>query len=125
MDSESVSHSLSDSLPTSASTSASLSESHKVDSASTSQSQTASASENKYDSESIGSSTATEPSSSGDRVSTTSVVADPRATHSTKAKTKLPQTGNETTTNVGLLGGLGLFLAGLLGRKKRRDQSDK
>ncbi|MQC01274.1 hypothetical protein DN429_07210 [Lactobacillus reuteri] len=47
------------------------------------------------------------------------------AVSSTKATAKLPQTGNAKPVPASLLGGVGLFLAGLLGRKKRRDHNDK
>lgn len=44
---------------------------------------------------------------------------DQAAAQRDKSKGKLPQTG-ATTNQGGLLGGLGLLLAGLLGRKKKR-----
>ena len=44
---------------------------------------------------------------------------DHAAAQRDKSKGKLPQTG-ATTNQGGLLGGLGLLLAGLLGRKKKR-----
>ena len=128
---ESQSFSTSDSASTSLSTSetASLSgsDSQKVDSQSVSTSQTTSLSEDglaKYDSESIrqlGSSVTT----NADNYVNLARPVDPSATKTGKAVEKLPQTGNESAPATGLLGGLGILLAGLLGRKKRRDQEDK
>ena len=128
---ESQSFSTSDSASTSLSTSemASLSgsDSQKVDSQSVSTSQTTSLSEDglaKYDSESIrqlGSNVTT----NADNYVNLARPVDPSATKTGKAVEKLPQTGNESAPATGLLGGLGILLAGLLGRKKRRDQEDK
>ena len=128
---ESQSFSTSDSASTSLSTSetASLSgsDSHKVDSQSVSTSQTTSLSDDglaKYDSESI-SQLGSHVTTNADNYVNLARPVDPSATKTGKAVEKLPQTGNESAPATGLLGGLGILLAGLLGRKKRRDQEDK
>ena len=113
----------------SASDSASLSgsDSHKVDSQSVSTSQTTSLSDDglaKYDSESI-SQLGSHVTTNADNYVNLARPVDPSATKNGKAVEKLPQTGNESAPATGLLGGLGILLAGLLGRKKRRDQEDK
>ena len=130
-DSHKVEFSTSDSASTSLSTSetASLSglDSHKVDSQSVSTSQTTSLSDDglaKYDSESI-SQLGSHVTTNADNYVNLAHPVDPSATKTGKAVEKLPQTGNESAPATGLLGGLGILLAGLFGRKKRRDQEDK
>ncbi|KRN42558.1 LPXTG cell wall anchor domain-containing protein [Limosilactobacillus ingluviei] len=123
----STSDSASISLSTSETASLSGSDSHKVDSQSVSTSQTTSLSEDglaKYDSESI-SQLGSHVTTNADNYVNLARPVDPSATKTGKAVEKLPQTGNESAPATGLLGGLGILLAGLLGRKKRRDQEDK
>ena len=127
--SELASTSAEESTSLSASDSASLSgsDSHKVDSQSVSTSQTTSLSDDglaKYDSESI-SQLGSHVTTNADNYVNLARPVDPSATKTGKAVEKLPQTGNESAPATGLLGGLGILLAGLLGRKKRRDQEDK
>ena len=127
--SESASTSASESASTSASESVSHSgsDSHKVDSQSVSTSQTTSLSDDglaKYDSESI-SQLGSHVTTNTDNYVNLARPVDPSATKTGKAVEKLPQTGNESAPATGLLGGLGILLAGLLGRKKRRDHNDK
>ena len=127
--SESASTSVSESASTSASESVSHSgsDSHEVDSQSVSTSQTTSLSDDglaKYDSESI-SQLGSHVTTNADNYVNLARPVDPSATKTGKAVEKLPQTGNESAPATGLLGGLGILLAGLLGRKKRRDQEDK
>ena len=78
----------------------------------------------KYDSESI-SQLGSHVTTNADNYVNLARPVDPSATKTGKAVEKLPQTGNESAPATGLLGGLGILLAGLLGRKKRRDQEDK
>ena len=128
--SESTSTTASESLSTTPSVSGSESTSHKVGSGSASQSASGSLSISSSDSLSQ---TLSESLSGSDdlkrdsnSLSNSQTAISLTATSSTVAshegsQAALPQTGAESTASTGWLGGFGLFLAGLFGRRKKRD----